>query len=309
MTLLDFINEKYPVRRTTEQKKAFQEFVLEKFPSGPKKAVVETTKDGKNENIILGNPLSAKVVCVAHYDTPMSSLLPNLMLPRSTVAFVLYQILTVLPLIAIALIPTLIVNAIHPLSRQELLLMVLVLYYVPWYLMFFAFKNPKNHNDNTSGVSVVLSLAERLEDEQLKNVAFILFDNEEKGKKGSKAFFADHKEEMKDRLVINFDCVGNGENFLFITMKEAENKKEYALLKERMQSGAGYQTYFYPAKGSHSNSDHKNFPCGVGCEACKRTKGGMFYTPRIHTPRDIVADNANIEFLVSSMHRYLKAVR
>ena len=308
MTLLDFLNEKYPVRRTKEQKKAFQDFVLDKFVSGSKKAVIETTKDGKNENIIIGNPLTAKVVCTAHYDTPMSSLFPNLMLPRSTAAFILYQVLTVLPLIAIALIPTLIVNAIHPLSTQERLLMVLVLYYVSWYLMFLAFKNPKNHNDNTSGVSVVLSLAERLDEAKRNSVAFILFDNEEKGKKGSKAYFADHKEEMKDRVVLNFDCVGNGENFLFIAMEGAEQKAEYKLLKEHLESAAGYQTYFYPAKGSHSNSDHKNFPCGVGCEACKRTKGGIFYTPRIHTPRDIVADNANIEFLVSSVERYLRVL-
>ena len=134
--------------------------------------------------------------------------------------------------------------------------------------------------------------------------SFILFDNEEKGKKGSKAYYKDHKDEMKDRLLVNFDCVGNGEHIIFIAMKEAEHHVLYEKLHRSFSAENGLSTYFYPMKGSESNSDYKNFPCGVGCMVCRRSKLGVFYTPYLHTPKDTVADDQNISFLVEGMKNF-----
>ena len=111
---LDYINQTYSIRRTKEEKQSFQNYVKETV----KNAKVETTKDGKNENIVIGNPETAKVVCTAHYDTPMHSLFPNIMIPRNKAVFYLYQFAPVALVLALSLGPVFLVNAFYPLTRQ-----------------------------------------------------------------------------------------------------------------------------------------------------------------------------------------------
>lgn len=309
MSYLDFLNKNYPMRRTGEQKEAFRSYIQGVFPD----AKIETTADGKNQNIVIGDPLTAKVVCTAHYDTPAASLFPNLMIPRNQALFLLYQFVPVILLLAVAL------GGGYVIARQFeqpgdidflrlFLLVYLAIYYALFFLMYRVFKNPNNYNDNTSGVAAVLSVAERLNEREREEVAFILFDNEEKGKKGSKAYYKDHKDAMKDRLLVNFDCVGNGEHIVFIAMKEAEKRAEYQMLQECFRDNDGFHTYFYPIKGSESNSDYKNFPCGIGCMACRRSRGGVLYTPYIHTPKDTVAYNENIVFIADGMSKLIAAL-
>jgi Iap family predicted aminopeptidase len=175
--------------------------------------------------------------------------------------------------------------------------------------MFRGFSNPKNYNDNTSGVATLLEIMRGLDEDKKNSVAFIFFDNEEKGKKGSKAYFNDHKTDMEKKLLINFDCVGNGETVVFIAKEEAEKTEEYKILAECFTPNNGYTTEFYPMRGSESNSDYKNFPMGIGCMACKRTKRGMLYTPFIHTPKDIVAKNENIEYITDGIVRFLGEIK
>lgn len=305
---LDYLNQTYPIRRTKEEKKNFQKYVLETIPA----AKIETTKDGKNENIVIGDPLNAKVVCTAHYDTPMHSLFPNIMIPRSKVVFLLYQFAPVTVMLALSLGPMFLINAFYPLTRQQLMLGFLVLYYLLYFLLFRGKKNPNNYNDNTSGTALILTLVKNLSQEQAENIAFILFDNEEKGKKGSKAYFNDYKEVMESKFLINFDCVANGNNLLFAAMEMAENVQEWRLLQEifsaKEAEAAGFTMHFYSMKETNSNSDHKNFPCGVGCMAYKNTKRGLLYTPYIHTPKDVVVDNKNVEFIEKQMQRFFAEV-
>ena len=46
---------------------------------------------------------------------------------------------------------------------------------------------------------------------------------------------------------------------------------------------------FYP-------SDQANFPCGVGVASLRSTKKGLLYMNRIHTSRDVIYQEENIEF-------------
>ena len=313
MSYLDYLNQNYPVRRTGEEKDAFRRYILEQMAEKGIAARIETTADGKNDNIIIGDPLSAKVVCTAHYDTPAASLFPNLMIPRNKPLFLAYQFLPVILILAAAIGGGWAVAAqfAQPGDSEFMrffLIPYLFIYYILYFLLYRTFKNKNNYNDNTSGVAAVLSIIESMSEEQRGKAAFILFDNEEKGKKGSKAYYKDHKGAMKDRLLVNFDCVGNGEHIIFIAMKEAEKCGEYRLLQESFPARDGFSTYFYPIKGSESNSDYKNFPCGIGCMACRKTKSGLFYTPYIHTGRDTVAKNENITFLAEGMNRFFSSL-
>ena len=307
MSILDFLNQNYPVRRTEQEKDAFRAEILRRMAEKGIDARVETTGDGKNKNVVIGDVTSAQVVCTAHYDTPAAALFPNIMIPRNSLLFYLYQFAPILLLLAIALAGGFLAAVSLPdqtCFMQVFLLVYLVIYYGLYILLYRTFKNPSNYNDNTSGVAAVLALIDKLSGEQLEKVAFILFDNEEKGKKGSKAYNKDHKDMMRERLVVNFDCVGNGENIVFVAMEGAEKHQSYSALQESFASGGGFHTYFYPIKGSQSNSDYKNFPCGVGCMACRRSKGGVLYTPYIHTPKDMVSNYGNIEFIADAMNRF-----
>lgn len=312
MTHLDYLNANYPMRRTKEQKAAFQKHVTESLQAKGITAKIEKTKDGKNENIVVGDPLTAKAVFTAHYDTPGRALFPNIMIPRNQALFWMYQFVPILVMVAIMFLVGIIAGVACILITGDIdervaLIAALLGYYIAFYFMFFAFSNKNNYNDNTSGVATLLSIIDKLSEEQLRETAFIFFDNEEKGKKGSKAYFADHKAEMASKLVINFDCVGHGNNIVFIAKPEAEKLAAYNVLCQSFPSANGFETAFYPKKGSQSNSDYLNFPCGVGCMACKKSKKGLLYTPYIHTKKDIVVDNANIEFLVDGATKFLGA--
>ena len=309
MSYLDLLNEKFNIRRKDGEKKAFREFLLDEAEKIGLSARVETTGDGNNENVIVGNPSRAKIVLTAHYDTPAASLFPNIMIPRNVPLFFAYQMLPVAFMLAVALSVSYLVGMVWLEDERVYMLTFLALYYGLYFLMFRGFSNPKNYNDNTSGVATLLEIMKRLSEEERGHVAFIFFDNEEKGKKGSKAYFNDHKPEMEKKLLINFDCVGNGETIVFIAKEEAEKTEEYERLKGCFAPNDGYTAEFYPMRGSESNSDYKNFPQGVGCMACKRTKGGLLYTPAIHTPRDIVAKDENIRYIASGMINFIEGIK
>ena len=174
--------------------------------------------------------------------------------------------------------------------------------------MMRAFSNKNNYNDNTSGVATVLTIIDNLSPEALKNVAFILFDNEEKGKKGSMAYFKDHTAEMNEKFLLNFDCVGNGDNIIFIAQKGAMDSAEYSVLKKSFTDEMNFTTDFCTYKDGDSNSDHKSFPWGVACIACKKSKKGILYTPNIHTPKDVVVDNGNVDFLTKNILNFVKNI-
>lgn len=308
MSYLDEINQKHPKRRSDAEKGDFRKYVKEKMESRGIKVLDEATSDAKNTNIVIGDPANAKAVFTAHYDTPASSIFPNIMIPRNIFLFWIYQFVPIIVLLALSLGCGYLVSAIAGGNMGAFLLGYLVVYYALYILFFRSFSNKNNYNDNTSGVATVLSLIDKLSDSERENVAFILFDNEEKGKKGSKAYFRDHENEMCSKLIINFDCVGNGNNIIFISKKGAEESPYHDKLKEAFVSNESFNVLFYPTKLSESNSDYKSFPAGIGCMACKLGKLGMYYTPRIHTKFDTVADNSNIEFICDCAAKFTSSM-
>ena len=203
MSHLDDLNEKYPVRRTAQEKTAFRKYITHYIADKGMDVKTVETKNGENKNVIVGDPLTADVIFTAHYDTPGMSLFPNIMIPRNKFLFFAYQFLPILTLLFFSIAATLIGGVITVLIKgymEESLIFILFLvtYYLFFYLMFFAFKNPKNYNDNNSGVETLLEIIDRLTAQQQRKIAFIFFDNEEKGKKGSKAYFNAHKNQLED---------------------------------------------------------------------------------------------------------------
>ncbi|MCF8363517.1 MAG: Zn-dependent exopeptidase M28, partial [Prolixibacteraceae bacterium] len=98
------------------------------------------------------------------------------------------------------------------------------------------FPNPKNYDDNTSGVIALLYIAEYLKGKGDDNVQFIFVDKEESGLFGSLA----QKKEMrrngelqKSPQIISIDCVGGkGKLPLIVRNSKSKYAKYYCSLLE-----------------------------------------------------------------------------
>lgn len=297
---LNIVNEKYPIRNEDKEKKEFQDFVLDELKDSKYNVSVQNLQK-KHKNIVIGNVEKASVVFTAHYDTPATALYPNLVMPRRPVLTMLYHFAFPIAMALLSLFITYLLCLASGVSEIIAMIFYLDIYFMMFLLCTFAFKNKNNKNDNTSGVACVLELAKMNERD---DIAFILFDNEEKGLLGSKAFNKANKNIMKDKLVINMDCVGLGKNVLFIAQKDAMKNDNYAFLKDCVRSNEEFNVEFYPVKGSMGNSDYKSFKCGVGVMVCEENKLGYF-TSKIHTNKDTVADKENIEFLVNELNKFI----
>jgi hypothetical protein len=160
--------------------------------------------------------------------------------------------------------------------------------------LFFGPANKTTVNDNTSGVLTILEMINKIPNELKNKVAFVLFDHEETGLWGSSSFASKHKKEMKNKLLINFDCVSDGDKMLFIFNKKAKNN--FDLLKDSYVSTDKVESQMV-LKNSIFPSDQVNFQNAIG--VCSVIRGESFeYIDKIHTKKDTVLREENIEFLV-----------
>lgn len=297
---LNEINDSFPIRRTNEEKSSFFEYVSKEL--GYERVKKESID--KNNNIIIGDIAEAKVVFTAHYDTPATSLIPNFMMPANKILGSLIQISYFLIIAIFSLLIAFGIGDTINLDDSEIMLIYLLLYFGFTLCSTRLITNKNNKNDNTSGVATIMSIASEITDSK---ASFILFDNEEKGLLGSKAFNRKHKKLMESKLVINLDCVGNGDNIIFIVKDKVKSTAEYKLLCDAFkEKDDHFAVHHIPFQRSNGNSDHKSFPCSVGVMAARKGRIVKFFTGRIHTARDTVADNKNIDFLYTRFSEFIK---
>lgn len=303
---LNRIDRDYPVRNSAEQKQAFRDWALGEAKKNGFTQAKAVTAEG-HENLVFGNPDTARVIFTAHYDTPRRALLPNLMLVTNPFLSLAYHLGTVLVMLAVSLGAAFAVKNILNLdwnelpSRALMLAVYLAVYCGLFVLLLRGPANQRNRNDNTSGTAAVMELMRRSGEKE--GTAYILFDDEEKGKKGSRAFAKANPAVKKEALIVNLDCVGNGETFVFGPSAQAEASPLYAEL-QKAAGQTGLNARFFPAGKARMNSDHKSFDQGVGVCACAfRPKIG-YYTGRIHTSGDTVAEPENIARLTEALGRF-----
>lgn len=298
----------YEVRKTKEQRKSFRAYLTQlageygyevKEESVPKDAC----------NVIVGDPARAKVIYGAHYDTCAVMPFPNLITPKCFLTYLLYQIVLSVVLFAVPFI-IMFVGAPHVLARTEsnaLYLTTLLggyaLMLVIIYVMMNGPANKHTANDNTSGVTLLIDIMRDLPAESRDDVAFIFFDLEEKGLVGSKGYRQMHKEIAMGKPLINFDCISDGSNILFAVRKKAVHLTEK--LEEAFKGNEKYSVHV-ESKGVFYPSDQRNFDLGVGVSALNKTKHGLLYMDKIHTVKDTVYDEDNVEFLKNGAIRLAK---
>ena len=290
------ILDKYQVRKSKAQKTRFASYVEGLATDWGYSFKTEKGAFGAR-NLVVGDPASAKVVYTAHYDTAPVLPFPNFITPKNIWIYILYNIALVAGFFCAAFAIGFSVSVICVLfdCSSNVVYWILPLSY--WGILVFLLAGPANKhtaNDNTSGVTLLIDIMRELPVEQRNDVAFIFFDLEEMGLFGSSSYARAHKKEMKDRLLINFDCVSDGEHVLLVLRKRARIHR--AAIEQAFAAKDGFcvevadRGVFYP-------SDQVAFPRGVGVATLRATKGGLLYMNRIHTRRDVIYREENIEFL------------
>ena len=172
-------------------------------------------------------------------------------------------------------------------------------------LMFSGPANPNTANDNTSGVITLLEIYESLSPQLRKDVCFVLFDNEEKGLLGSAQFRKKHKNSIKNTLMINFDCVSDGDHFL-LGVNKAANQKYGEQIAASFTGTESKEVLLENLKKVYYPSDQAGFPMAVAVAALKYKKPFGFYMNRIHTKRDTVFQEENIAYLTERTIRLIE---
>lgn len=303
----------HEIRKTKKQKSAFIDYVQSTAAAKGYNCRVERGYLGAR-NIVVGDPDTAKVVYTAHYDTCAVMPFPNFITPKCIWLYLLYQILITVALLGIPMLLLAgvyaLCTALTPVDPDALFLIL----YEGWFVlllveMYFLMAGPANQhtaNDNTSGVTTLLDIMTALPEELRGEVGFVFFDLEEMGLFGSAGFASKHKKVAKNTLLVNFDCVSDGDTVLFALRKEATRYDDAMRAAfpstETRRAEVVSKGVFYP-------SDQANFACGVGVAALKRTKGGLLYMNRIHTKRDTVYMEENIAYLTEGAVRLAESLR
>lgn len=294
--LTETILKEYQIRKNKKQKQAFRDWLIPKLEEKGYAVSVEEGSMG-SRNIVIGDVSGAKTLFTAHYDTCAVMPFPNFITPAKPLFYWLYQIVIMIPMFAFLFG----VAGLFSLVAKPLFM---VGYWVGFFVLFgflrFGPANRHTANDNTSGVCAVLELALALPEERRQDVAFVLFDLEEMGLVGSSFFAKAHKKEMEKKLLVNLDCVSDGETMLFVLRKGAwpmlEALKAAFPADERVTPRFMTKGYIYP-------SDQNQFKCGVGVSALLKNRFGILYMDKIHTPKDQVFRRENIEWLVEGCLR------
>lgn len=307
MNYIEEITSRFPIRRKAEQKKAFRDWAVAEIRRMGYSVKVEQSGIACHENIIVGNPESAPVLFTAHYDTPARALLPNILLPRNPIVYLLYQLLIVLILLGGTVAVMLVAGSLTGSAEVARLLWILTYFGILMLMSFGGVANKHNAN-SSSGLAAVMTLMARLPQEDRGKAAFILFDNEEKGLGGSKAYAKDHQQVAYTRFTVNLDCVGVGEDFLVISRKIARQHREFACFQRHMEGVTTHRVHFFDALGSVYNATWKSFKSGVNIFACKTSPVVGFYTPDLCTAKDTEADAGNIAALAEALAACVQAM-
>ena len=300
-TSMDVLDQ-FPVRKTKKQKETFRSAVCAYAERLGYQYTVER-KCLSCQNVLFGDPDKAKYLVTAHYDTCAKMLLPNLITPCNSVLYFLYQLGLIVLLIIVSIAAG--VAAGFLLGDESVKWISLAIYWVLLFLMILGPANKNNANDNTSGIVTLLEIMRTMPENQRHKVCFVLFDLEEKGLWGSKSYRKVHMKATDHQLVINLDCVGDGDFIrIFPTKKLKKDRKKLTSLYKAC-GYFGKKNVLVHEKGfGIYPSDQMLFPYGVGICALKKSKFGL-YVGKIHTPKDTVLDETNVNILRAALTSFI----
>lgn len=296
------IFDDHQVRKSVKDKLAFIELLRGSIPE----LTVQTGGFPKNRNVIVGNVETAKVLLTAHYDTCAWLPIPNFITPKKPLLSILYSFVLIIPMAAIIYLLNLVLRLLGA-SFWGMYWISLLIWFGLLALMMVGPANRHTANDNTSGVITLCEIYAALSEAERPKVALVFFDNEETGLFGSSYFRKQYKKQTADKLLINFDCVSDGDHLLLAISKAARKEYHTALRKAFVSAGEKHfllekaEKVYYP-------SDQAGFKKAIAVAALKRNRLLGYYIDRIHTHRDTAFDEENILLLRDRTLSFLKAL-
>lgn len=286
---------RYEIRKTKKQKTDFIAMLSEHFGEN-----MRVEQKSSSRNIVIGDTESAETIFTAHYDTCANLPFPNFITPTNFFIYIVYQ----LAVAVLIILPAFLLTGVAAYLFDSLIITELTMLVSAGASMWLIIAGPANKhtaNDNTSGVVTVLALTDIIGAVNNRNIAFVLFDNEEKGIIGSAAFVRAHKNLRENAVIVNFDCVSDGEAILMTFTKKVREQKIYETISDRSENFlAAYGKYplIVPSSRAIYPSDQANFRNGVAVAAMNKKKFIGYYVDKIHTNADTVFDETNITALV-----------
>ena len=294
--------EQFPIRKTKKQKQAFRDAVCHYLQDLRYIVTIEKGHFGCR-NVVIGDPEKARYLITAHYDTPAKLLFSNFITPCNAAVFGMCKFLQ---WFSIIMLSSLIGAAAGLLLGENWISLFCALsLFGTFFLMIWGPPNSRNANDNTSGVITLLEIARTMPESQRPKVCFVLFDLEEAGLIGSDSYRNVHKNATDHQLVLNLDCVGDGDHILMIPTKQLKKDRKRLTSLYKACGYWGRKSILVKDSGfSVYPSDQRSFPYGVGICALHKGKCGL-YISKIHTPRDTNLDLTNVNILRAALTSFI----
>jgi len=289
----DIIISKYGIRFFPKQKKKFREYVKEEMKN------LGWDSNTIKGNIVVGDVDKAEYVFTAHYDTPgkIPAYIRLLFRLFGNTSFVLLPLAILILYIVYVTIIAVIIDS-YAIGKILINLPIILIYFG----LFIPNKN--NYTDNTSGVLTLINIAHEISIHNLgkEKIAFIYFNNEEWGLLGSaemKKYMRKNKISIEGKKIINFDCVGNGDEILITHGKNDKFAKE---IQNELKRSTKYSVERFKYKGVPLSDDFTFSKIGaISIILCKKSIFGGYYIPDIHCNKDITLDLNNIDFLTKEV--------
>lgn len=292
--IIKVLIESFQVRKTFDEKSQFIDWIGNVSDDLGYELKVESVKECRN--LVIGDVDSAELILTAHYDTQANAFIPMFM-GMNWRGFILGQVYILLVFYLLFNLSSFLITALGIPFGYFISLFIVIAYL---YQFQYGIANKHTVNDNTSGVATLLTLMEKIGEDDRDRVAFVFFDQEELGLIGSKYFKNRHGKKISNTPLINFDCVANGDNLAFISRKQFRNSELYDKLYTSIESEKQHTDkafligdavkYVYP-------SDQLHFKNSVAVAALKRAPLIGYHLIGIHNSRDVVFQEENIEVI------------
>ena len=283
------ITSQYPLRYKRQEKENMRTYLIGQSRSLGYDAKLQSVSGGTN--VVVGDPESAKLVFIAHYDTGLRELLPQFLCPTRPLTYLLYQALTPVVVMLGSFLISFAVS--FPLNMPRLMLpLFLILIVGALFYLRYGPGEKRTNNDNSSGVAALLEVMEGLTPRYRNSVAFAFLDagSTQRGARGLRKAYPS----LREKTVINLDCVGCGDEILILPSKYSRWNGDLLDAINESFENTEKKTCFDKVDGLvYFPSDNRTFRYSVSICACEQAPGfGRFV--RQHTARAIDAENLRI---------------
>ena len=264
------IAAEFPLRCKQQEKENMRTYLVGQFKALGYPAKVQSGR-GSSANVVVGDAENARVLVTAHYDTPRRDIFPSLICPTRPESYILYQALTPVLLVLAAFVLSVGLTFVVNKPALTLPLFIALLLFA---MVYFSYgpADTRTMNNSTSAVAALLETASVLTPRHRSKVAFVFFD----GSGGAREFRKKYPS-SREKTVIHVDCVGSGDEILFLPSKYSRWNDEVlsAILEsfkdvEKPEEKSVYLKtdglVYYPGENRH-------FRYSIAVCACNKVKG------------------------------------